>query len=184
MFSSKKLISIVVLAGIVTSASAFADDGKKGATVTFKAQLRAQSCDVTSTTKGSVIDWGVFTEDQIKDKKVKAQLGATEAFDLTLTNCSSDAKDASINVYASGEAAKKFPEYFANFDSKSLAVKLASNGIAVTPNKDAELTLTKNATKADGATIPMEAMLLLTQDGSAATPDILNVPVTFSVSYN
>ncbi len=47
---------LAVLAGSMVAGSALAADGK-GAEVTFKAQLRAQSCDVSSTTTGSVVDW-------------------------------------------------------------------------------------------------------------------------------
>lgn len=186
MLFNKNLLSVAILASAMVAGSAFAADepAKQGATVTFKAQIRAASCDVTSTTKGSIIDWGVFTQDQIQTKAVKDQLGDTEKFDLILTNCSKDATDTNMFVYASGEEALRFPGLFANSDVESLAVKLVSGAVDILPNKDAGIVLPEALKKADGATIPMEASLLLTQAGNVAKAGVLNVPVTFTVSYN
>lgn len=184
MFFNKKLVSVAVLAGVMVAGSAFAaDTAKKGATVTFKAQIRAASCDVTSTTKGSVIDWGVFTLEQTANKAVKDQLGSSEKFDLILNNCSKDPVGKNMNVYASGEQSTLFPEIFANATSQSLGVKLLSGTTVVTPNKETGIVLSDTAKTDAGILIPIEAQLLLTKAGGVA-PDTLNVPVTFTVSYN
>lgn len=127
MLFNKKLVTIAVLASSMVAGSALAADGKKGVELTFKAQLRTASCEVNTTTKGSVIDWGVFTVDQAAGKAVKDTLGEPKKFDLVLSNCSHDGADQSINVYAQGNAANGFPELFANQDSKSLAVQLKSD---------------------------------------------------------
>lgn len=183
MLFNKKLAVLAVLAGSMVAGSALAADGKKGAEVTFKAQLRAASCDVTSTTKGSVIDWGVFTVDQTTGKKVNDMLGDAKDFSLVLTNCSKDGSDTTMNVYAQGQEATGFPELFANKDAKSLAVKLESGAVKLLPNQDAEVTLAEAVKKDGGASIPVKASLLLTKADGVA-PDILSVPVTFTVSYN
>ena len=183
MLFNKKLVTIAVLASAMVAGSALAADGKKGATVEFKAQLRAASCDVTSTTKGSVIDWGVFTVDQAAGKNVGDVLGAAKDFNLTLTNCSKAGTDTAMNVYAQGQEATGFPELFANKDAKSLAVKLMSGAVKILPNADSVVTLGANVEADGGAIIPMQASLLLTQANGVA-PDLLNVPVTFTVSYN
>lgn len=183
MLFNKKLAVLAVLASSMVAGSALADDGKKGAEVTFKAQLRAASCDVTSTTKGSVIDWGVFTVDQAAGKGVKDTLGDVKEFNLVLTNCSKDGSDTTMSVYAQGQEATGFPELFANKDAKSLAVKLESGATPILPNTDSAVTLAEGVKANDGATIPMKASLLLTKADGVA-PDVLQVPVTFTVSYN
>ncbi|AIN64103.1 fimbrial protein [Providencia stuartii] len=183
MLFNKKLVTIAVLASSMVAGSALAADGKKGAEVTFKAQIRAASCDVTSTTKGSVIDWGIFTVDQAAGKGVKDTLGEPKLFDLVLTNCSKDGSDTTMNVYAQGQEATGFPELFADKDAKSLAVKLESGTDPILPNIDSPVTLTDSVKAGNGATIPMKASLLLTKADGVA-PDILRVPVTFTVSYN
>lgn len=183
MLFNKKLAVLAVLAGSMVAGSALAADGKKGALVEFKAQLRAASCDVTSSTKGSVIDWGVFTVDQTAGKNVNDMLGDAKDFNLVLTNCSKDGSDTTMNVYAQGQEATGFPELFANKDAKSLAVKLESGAAKILPNQDAPVTLSGAVTANGGATIPVTASLLLTKADGVA-PDVLNVPVTFTVSYN
>ncbi|MEX0425288.1 type 1 fimbrial protein [Providencia rettgeri] len=182
MLFNKKLAVLAVLAGSMVAGSALAADGKKGAEVTFKAQLRAQSCDVTSNTRGSEINWGVFTKDQLTGVNVDQDLGTPKSFDLVLTNCSADAGDTAMNIFAQGQEATGFPDYFANKESKALAVKIESGTVAVTPNKDAEVQLATAVAKDGGATIPMLATLKLTQTGIET--DTLSVPVTFTVSYN
>ncbi|AFH93536.1 MULTISPECIES: fimbrial protein [Providencia] len=185
MLFNKKLVTIAVLASSMVAGSALAADevGKKSTEVRFKAQLRAASCDVASTAEGSVIDWGTFTLDQTNGKNVKDQLGSDKNFNLILTNCSkAAAEDAAIFVHAEGKESPLFPEYFANTGAKSLAVALSSGGKDIKPNVDTELKFS-NAVDVNGSTtIPVLAKLLLTQVGVA--PDTLNVPVTFSVSYN
>ncbi|NIA45075.1 MULTISPECIES: fimbrial protein [Providencia] len=185
MLFNKKLAVLAVLAGSMVAGSAFAADepSKIGTTVKFKAQLRAASCDVNSTTEGSVVDWGVFTVDQTTGKNVKDQLGPNKEFNLVLTNCSkAAAKDAAIFVRADGEESTRYKEFFANKSAQALAVSLESGATAVTPNADTELKLASDIEANGTATIPMVAKLVLTQIG--VSPDVLNVPVTFTVSYN
>ena len=185
MFFNKKLVSIAVLASAMVAGSAFAADepSKQGTTVQFKAQLRAASCDVKSSTPGSVVDWGTFTADQTAGKAVKDQLGVAKSFDLVLSNCSKAAtKDAAIFVRADGDASTRYKEFFANAQANALAVSLASQGTAITPNAETELKLAADLAADGSASIPVEAKLVLTQLGVAT--DTLNVPVTFSVSYN
>ncbi|EPL9571081.1 fimbrial protein [Providencia rettgeri] len=183
MLFNKKLAVLAVLAGSMVAGSALAADGNKGAKVDFKAQLRAASCDVSSTTVGDEINWGVFTTDDASAVGLKGKLGDEKKFDLVLTNCSHDAANKTMFVYAQGQEANGYSELFANKDAKSLAVELKSGTTAILPNKDSEVTLTKDVLKGDGAIIPIQANLLLTQAGGV-TPDVLNVPVTFTVSYN
>ncbi|BBU97802.1 MULTISPECIES: fimbrial protein [Providencia] len=182
MLFNKKLAVLAVLAGSMVAGSALAADGKKGAEVTFKAQLRAQSCDVSSTTTGSVVDWGTFTKDVTDALAPNAVLGDEKSFDLVLSNCSADAADTSMNVFAQGQAAAGFPALFANQESKALAVKLASGAVNITPNADAVVVIDPKVAKDGGAVIPMKANLILTKTG--VPTDKLSVPVTFTVSYN
>ncbi|WP_272687533.1 fimbrial protein [Providencia sp. PROV149] len=185
MLFNKKLAVLAVLASSMVAGSALAADevGKKGTTVNFKAQLRAASCDVASTTEGSVIDWGVFTVDQTAGKQVKDQLGATKNFDLVLTNCSKAAQtDADVFVRADGKTSLLYPEYFADLGAKSLAVSLESANTPIVPNADTALKFSGDVAANGSTTIPVAAKLILTQLNVA--PDTLNVPVTFTVSYN
>lgn len=182
MLFNKKLVTIAVLASSMVAGSALAADGKKGAEVRFEAQLRAQSCDVSSTTTGGVINWGVFTKDVTDSLAPNSVLGEAKTFDLVLSNCSADAADTTMNVFAQGQEAAGFPELFANSGSKALAVKLASGAVPVTPNKDAQVNIDPKVAKDGGAIIPMKANLILTRTGVAT--DTLSVPVTFTVSYN
>lgn len=175
---NKKLAVLAVLAGSMVAGSALAADGKKGATVEFKAQLRAQSCDVASTSKGSVIDWGVFTKEVVDVTQANGVLGTPKNFELVLSNCSADT--ATLNVFAQGQEAAGNPALFANQDSKALGVKLVSGAVEVTPNKDAAVAAA--IVKDGGAILPMTASLILTKTG--VPTDILSVPVTFTVSYN
>lgn len=191
MLSSKKLISIAVISGFMASAGALAADeaSSKNATVTFKAQLREAACDVTSTSSGEIIDFGVFTTETLKEVAADTQIGSTKDFSLMLTNCSKAADPAQVFIYADGQASDYSPEYFANKTSKSLAVQLfhgesADTGTKITPNNNIQLTSITKLDAGSNAAIPLKANLMLTQDGSSASAEVLNVPVTFSVSYN
>ncbi|QIG04344.1 fimbrial protein [Proteus sp. ZN5] len=188
MSFNKKLISAAVLASFVFAGNAFADEGKKSATVTFKAQLREAACDVTSTTEGDTINFGIFTLDTLQAAAVESQVGTTKDFDLVLNNCSKAADPAKVYVYADGQASSYSSKYFANKTAKSLAVQIfhgndASTG-TIEPNKDTQLTGIVKMDEGSNASIPLKANLILTQAGKDAKADILNVPVTFSVSYN
>ncbi|WP_265723933.1 fimbrial protein, partial [Providencia rustigianii] len=185
MLFNKKLATIAVLASSMIAGSAFAADepSKQGTTVTFKAQLRAASCDVKSSAAGSVVDWGVFTADQTTGKNPKDQLGVTKNFDLVLSNCSkAAAKDAAIFVRADGDASTRYSEFFANAAANALAVQLTSGATPILPNTDNELKLANDIAANGTAAIPVAAKLVLTQIG--VQTDTLNVPVTFTVSYN
>ncbi|MEY0302252.1 fimbrial protein [Providencia manganoxydans] len=183
MLFNKKLAVLAVLAGSMVAGSALAADGKNGSEVNFKAQLRAAACDVTSTTKGSVLDWGIFTLDQVAGKAVNDVLGAPKTFDLVLTNCSKESSDENVMVYAQGQEATGFPELFADKGARSLAVKLVSGSVPVLPNQDTTVKLADKLAADGGATIPMEASVVLTQ-ANPTKADVLNVPVTFAISYN
>ncbi len=191
MFSSKKLISIAIISGLMASASAFAADeaSNKSATVTFKAQLREAACDITSTSSGETIDFGVFTTETLKSVAANTQIGATKDFSLMLSNCSKAIDPAKVFIYADGQASDYSPEYFANKTSKSLAVQLfhgdaIATGTKILPNTDIQLTSITKLDAGSNASIPLKANLLLTQAGDTASAEVLNVPVTFSVSYN
>lgn len=191
MFSPKKVISIAVLAGLMSSASVFAADevGKKSATVTFKAQLREAACDVTSTTEGDIIDFGIFTTDTLSAVTADTQIGPTKEFSLNLTNCSKAQDPAQVYVYADGQASAFSSKYFANKSSQSLAVQIfngadAATGTTIEPNKDVQLTALTKMEAGSNAAIPLKANLMLTQAGKDAKSEVMNVPVTFSVSYN
>lgn len=191
MLSSKKLISIAVISGLMASAGVFAADeaSNKNATVTFKAQLREAACDVTSTSSGEVIDFGVFTTETLSEVAANTQIGSTKDFSLRLSNCSKAADPAKVFIHADGQASDYSPEYFANKDSKSLAVQLfhgdsVAAGTKITPNTDIQLTSITKLDAGSNASIPLKANLMLTQAGSSASAEVLSVPVTFSVSYN
>lgn len=191
MFFSKKLISIAVISGLMASAGAFAADeaSNKNATVTFKAQLREAACDVTSTSSGEIIDFGVFTTETLNTVAANTQIGSTKDFSLMLTNCSKAVDPAKVYIYADGQASDYSPEYFANKDSKSLAVQIfhgdtVASGTTIKPNTDIQLTSITKLDAGANASIPLKANLMLTQAGNSASAEVLNVPVTFSISYN
>lgn len=191
MLLSKKMISAAVLTGMMVSTAAFAADEatKQGATVTFKAQLRDAACDVSSTTEGDTVDFGIFTADTLSAVAADSQIGATKDFSLVLTNCSKAADPAKVFVYADGQASNYSQKYFANKTAQSLAVQIfhgadAATGTTIAPNKATQLTDIVKMTEGTNASIPLKANLMLTQAGSTATPETMSVPVTFSVSYN
>lgn len=191
MFFSKKVISAAVLTGLMVSTAAFAagEASKQGATVTFKAQLRDAACDVSSTTEGDTVDFGIFTIDKLGAAAADSQIGVTKDFSLVLTNCSKAADPAKVFVYADGQASNYSQKYFANKAAQSLAVQIfygadAATGTTLVPNKATELTAITAMTEGTNASIPLKANLMLTQAATAAKAEVMSVPVTFSVAYN
>lgn len=191
MSFTKKVISVAILTSVMASASAFAANevAKKGATVTFKAQLRDAACDVTSTTEGDTVDFGTFTVDTLSQVAADSQIGPTKEFSLLLNNCSKAANPAAVFIYADGSASTHTPEYFANKAAQFLAVNIfsgadAATGTTIVPNKATQLSDITEIAADSSISVPLKANLMLTQAGSAAKPEVMNVPVTFSVSYN
>ncbi len=179
----KKVAPFIALSGFMVAGNAFA--ATQGTTVSFEALIRAASCDVSSTTEGSRIDWGTFTSDEVTGKNVGDQLGDNKTFNLELSNCTAAlAADGTINLYARGNKSNFDSEMFANATAASLAVKLlatASNTL-VKPNVETGLKLGQEIIKDGTGRIPMTAGLYLTN--GAVTSDELKVPVTFTVAYN
>lgn len=183
----KKLTPAFIISSILLSPTAFS--ASQGATVTFEAMVRTASCTVSSTTEGAMVNWGVFTTQDLANTEAGNALGETKDFNLTLTECSSENEigDTAVHVHASGSASAFNPNLFANASSKSLAVKLQAVDtkntlIDVKPNKDAEVTIADTLAEQGFALIPMKASLIMVNKASVG--DSLKVPVTFTVSYN
>lgn len=179
----KKVAPFIVMSGFLVAGNAIAQT--QGTTVTFEALIRAASCDVSSTTEGSRIDWGTFTSADVASKNVGDKLGEDKTFNLELTNCSAPlAADGTINLYARGNKSNFDAEMFANPTARSLAVKLlaTSKNVLVVPNVETSLKLGTEIVQGGNATIPMTAGLYLTT--GKVDRDELKVPVTFTVAYN
>ncbi|HEJ9414871.1 TPA: type 1 fimbrial protein [Proteus mirabilis] len=179
----KKITPVVVLCGLMGSGHALAKT--QGTTVSFEALIRAASCNVSSTSEGAKIDWGVFTNDEVSNKKVGDKLGEDKKFNLELSNCTAAlAADGAINLYARGNKANFNSDMFANATSSSLAVQLLATekNTLIKPNVETALKLGKEITKDGKASIPMTASLYLTN--GTVSNDELKVPVTFTVAYN
>lgn len=187
-----KATPAILLASILSTPVAFAADnaaqGHQAATVTFEAHVRAASCNVSSTTEGGMVNWGVFTAQSVKDIGTNEAIGETKNFNLVLTECSqSQNDDSTVLVHASGSASQYNPYLFANSAAKSLAVELkaisANNEkIDVLPNKESTISLANNLSSEGFTNIPMEARLMKVNNTNEG--DSLKVPVTFTVSYN
>lgn len=183
----KKFAPALIVSSILLSPAAFAVN--QGATVTFEAMVRTASCTVSSTTEGAMVNWGVFTTQDLASVSPGSQLGVTKDFNLMLTECSAESKegDSVVHVNASGLASAYNPDLFANSSAKSLAVKLEATSadntqVDVKPNKEASVSIV-DGLKEDGfALIPMKASLIMVNQAKAG--DNLKVPVTFTVSYN
>lgn len=183
----KKLTSAFIVSSTLLSPLAMAE--KQGATVTFEATVRNASCVVSSTTEGAMVNWGVFTTQELEGVNAGTAIGDEKEFYLTLTECSADtqADDAVVSVYASGATSAFDPTLFANSASKSMAVKLQAvdadnNGVLLTPNKYQDVKLSHKLAENGFANIPMKASLIMVN--KALTGDSLKVPVTFTVAYN
>ncbi len=179
----KKITPLVVLSGLIVSGHALASS--QGTTVSFEALIRAASCDVSSTPEGAKIDWGIFSSDEVNNKKVGDKLGEDKKFNLELSQCTAAlAADGTINLYARGNKANFNADMFANATSNSLAVQLSATekNTLIKPNVETGLKLGKEITKDGNASIPMTASLYLTN--GTVSSDELKVPVTFTVAYN
>ncbi|HEQ1857118.1 TPA: type 1 fimbrial protein [Providencia alcalifaciens] len=187
-----KATPAILLASVLATPAAFAEEntpnGHHAATVTFEAHVRAASCNVTSTTEGGMVNWGVFTSQSVKDIEKNTAIGETKNFNLVLTECSQPQEDDStVLVHASGSASQYNPYLFANSAAKSLAVELKaisanSEKVDVLPNKEATVSLANKLSSDGFANIPMEARLMKVNETNEG--DSLKVPVTFTVSYN
>lgn len=183
MLLVKKVIPFVVMSSFMVAGNALSAEPSQGTTVTFDALIRAASCNVSSTTEGSTINWGVFTADDVASSAIGDKLGADKPFSLELSNCTAAlAANETINVYARGNKSNFDSSMFANSAANSLGVKLTSGSVNIVPNAEAGVKITKDITEKGNATIPMTAGLYLTN--GAVQSDTLNVPVTFTVAYN
>lgn len=181
-----KIAPALIIASTLAVPAAFAEN--QAATITFEALVRAASCNVSSTTEGAMVNWGVFTTQDLANATKGNAIGETKNFHLTLTECSAaDAGDSTVFVHASGAASPFNPSLFANSAAKSLAVDLkaldADNKAQdILPNKETQMTVVDTIAKDGFANIPMQARLIMVNQ--ATEGDSLKVPVTFTVSYN
>jgi len=183
----KKITPVFIVSSILLSPSVFA--ASQGAMVTFEAMVRTASCTVSSTTEGAMVNWGVFTTQELADKEAGSELGNTKDFNLMLTDCSAENADgdSTVHVHVSGSASAFNPNLFANSAAKSLAVKLEATSadnspVDVKPNRDASVSIVDTLKDKGFAIIPMKASLIMVN--KAVVGDSLKVPVTFTVSYN
>ncbi|QCJ69377.1 type 1 fimbrial protein [Providencia heimbachae] len=181
-----KIVPAFIVASTLAIPAAFAEN--QAATITFEALVRTASCNVSSTTEGAMVNWGVFTTQDLAATTKGNAIGETKNFHLTLTECSAAATgDSTVSVFASGAASPFNPALFANAAAKSLAVELKAIDIDSTPqdilpNKETAVTIEDSIAKDGFANIPMEARLIMVNE--AEVGDSLKVPVTFTVSYN
>ena len=179
----KKIAPFILASSFMVAGNAMSAESSHGTVVTFDALIRAASCNVSSTSEGSTISWGVFTAADVAAHPVGDKLGVEKQFDLQLTNCTAAlAAGNTINVYARGNKSNFDSSMFANANTNSLGVKIKSGATDITPNVETGVTLADEVLANGNAKIPMTASLYLTN--GAVASDMLNVPVTFTVAYN
>lgn len=183
----KKVAPMIVLSGLLATGNVVAAEPTQGTVVSFEALIRAASCNVSSSTEGSRVDWGTFTTEEARSVGVNNKLGADKTFNLELSNCSKVlAEDGVISLYARGNKSNLNSDYFANATANTLAVKLTAKDNDgdqdIKPNLETALKLGKEIAVDGTGRIPMTAALYLTS--ADIDTDELKVPVTFTVSYN
>lgn len=176
---------------ILTTASLFAfvsaqSLAQQNATVTFTGAIANATCDVSASQKN--IDLGTHAAKSVTDIAVPL---ATKNFNLTLNNCSDASTDplgVPLVVVTAGNSLAGYSDLFADTNATQIGVKLsATDGddqkVVLKTNDRTSLDKIKFTGKGD-YNLPVDAALFATAAGVALKPQMLNVPVTFSVAYN
>lgn len=166
-----------------TAAQVSAQDN---AIVTFTGAIANATCDISTSQKN--IDLGTHAAKSVTDITEALE---TKSFNLTLNNCSDASTDPAgvpLIVVTAGNTLAGHADLFADEKATQIGVKLTaadgSAGKVVLKANDRTSLDNVKFTGTGDYSLAVDAALFATATTTALQPQVVNVPVTFSVAYN